>query len=278
MKVYVTFDIEGCTGVASRMQTGINPSAPGAYPRAQRLATDDVKAAIEGVLEVDPKAEILFNDAHDRSMNVFFEEFPENVSAVVGSAETMDEVMGLDDSFDALIGVGAHSNVLTADAVLCHVWDVRQVKFNGMSLTETCLDAALAGYYGVPLVAIAGDEASMKVIRANISEKIAAAVVKKGIGRYSAISKNPKVTRRLIRDAVIDGLKRRKEIAPLTFKNPVTVDIDYPDQFNAYANVFFMPNDERVSATEVRFVADNAKDAYFGFLTRDKLSRPRHNV
>jgi len=263
--------MEGCSGIASRMQTVLNQDAPTAYPRGQRFATDDVKAAIEGILEVDPEAEIMFNDAHNNSMNVFFEEFPENVSAVVDSAETGDEMMGFDDSFDALIAVGAHGNVLTADAVLCHIWDARAVKFNDKSLTETCLDAALAGYYNVPLVAISGDEVSVKFIRRNISEKVAGAVVKKGIGRYSAVCKNPKITRRLIRDAAIEGLKKRKEIPPLTFKNPVTVDIEYNDQFHGYANKFFMPNDERISATEIRFVAENAKDAYFGFFTRNKL-------
>lgn len=79
-------------------------------------------------------------------MNVFFEEFPENVTMVVNSAELFDEVPGLDESFDALICIGAHGHPTIADAVLCHVWDVRQVEFNGKSLTETGLDAALAGY------------------------------------------------------------------------------------------------------------------------------------
>jgi len=277
MKVYITFDMEGTTGTAYRAQMGPNPTAPSAYPRAQRLATDDVKAAIDGVLEVDPEAEIWFNDAHSRSMNVFFEEFPENVSAVVGSAETMDEVMGLDDSFDALICIGAHGNALTADAVLCHVWGVREVKFNGKSLSETGLDASLAGYYGVPLVAMSGDEASMRAIQRNLSPKIAAAVVKKGIGMFSAVSLNPKRTRKLIKEAVMDGLKRRHEIPPVTHENPVTVEITHPDQFMAYANKFFMPNDERISSTGIRFVADNAKDAYYGFLARVKVSLARHN-
>jgi len=269
--------MEGTTGTAYGAQMHADPSAPGAYHRAQRFSTDDVKAAIEGVLEVDPNAEIWFNDAHGRSMNVFFEEFPENVLAVVGSAETLDEVMGLDDSFDALICIGAHGNALTADAVLCHVWGVREVKFNGKSLSETGLDASLAGFYGLPLVAMSGDEASMKTIKENLSPKIAAAVVKKGIGRYSAISFNPKKTRKLIKEAVIDGLNRRNEIPPITYENPVTVEITYPDQFRAYANKFFLPNDERVSSTEIKFVAENAKCAYYGFLSRVKISSARHN-
>lgn len=276
MKVYISCDLEGSSGTAYRAQMHADPSAPGAYQRAQRFLTDDVMAAIEGVLEVDPEAEIWFNDAHGRSMNVFFEEFPENVRSVVGSAELMDEVLGMDDSFDALICIGSHGNVLCEDAVLSHVWDVREVWFNSKPLSETGLNASLAGYYGVPLVAISGDEASMKAIREEISPKIAAAVVKKGLGRYSAVCLNPKKTKKLIKNAVIDGLKRRNEIPPFSFENPVTVDIIYRDHFNAYAHKFFIPEDERVSSVRTRFVADNAKEAYYGFLARDKLSKARH--
>ena len=189
----------------------------------------------------------------------------------------MDEVLGIDDSFDALICIGSHGNILTKDAVLSHVWDVREVMFNGKPLSETGLNASLAGYYGVPLVAISGDEASVKAIREEISPKIAAAVVKKGLGRYSAICLNPKKTNKLIKEAVIDGLQRREDIPPFIFKNPVTVDITYRDHFNAYAHKFFIPEDERVSAVKMRFVAENAREAYFGFLARDKLSKARHN-
>jgi D-amino peptidase len=267
--------MEGVSGIAGGGMTGPRPTAPSAYPRGQRFSTDDVKAAIEGVLEVDSDAEIWFNDAHGKSMNVFFEEFPERVKIVINSAELFDEVLGLDDTFDALICIGAHGNLIQADAVLGHIWDVHSVTFNGKSLTETCLNAALAGYYNVPLVMISGDEDSISYIKASISQKIAAASIKKGIGRYSAVSLHPRKAQRLIKEAVIDGLKRRQEIPPFQFQNPVTVEITYKDQGGAFNNIFFMPGDERIAGDKVRFVAPNAKDAYYGFLARDKLSKQK---
>ncbi len=47
MKVYIAFDMEGCTGTSISAQMGPKSEIPSAYPRAQRMATDDVKAAIE---------------------------------------------------------------------------------------------------------------------------------------------------------------------------------------------------------------------------------------
>lgn len=278
MKVYISFDMEGTSGTAYRGQMGPDTNRPDAYRHAQRLATDDAKAAIDGVLEFESNAEIWFNDAHARSMNVFFDEFPENVKIIIGSGELMDEVLGLDSSFYALICIGAHGNVLTADAVLNHVWHVREVKFNGKSLSETGLNASLAGYYGVPLVAMSGDEASMRGIQENLSNKIAAAVVKKGIGRYSAVCISPRITKKLIKETVIDGLKSRDEIPLVTYKNPITVEIDHLDQYRAYINKFYMPEDERFSPTKIRFVAKDVKEAYYGFLARDRISFPRHNT
>lgn len=275
MKVYITFDMEGVSGVVAGM-TGPSDS-PGAYQRGQRFSTDDVKAAIDGILEVDQEAEIWFNDAHGRSLNVFTEEFPECVMIVANSAELFDEVLGIDDSFDAMIGIGEHSNPETKDGVLQHVWDVRTVKFNDIALAEISLDAALAGYYNIPTVMISGDDSVCKYVKRVIAPNIATATVKYGIGKRSAVCLHPKKAQKLIKAAVIDGLKRRDKIAPLTFTNPVTVDVTFKDGGGADTVQFFMQNypDERVSADTVRFVAANAKEAYFGFLARDKLGKPK---
>jgi len=253
--------------------TGPNPRTPSAYPRGQRFSTDDVKAAIEGVLEVDPDAEIWFNDAHGRSMNVYFEEFPESVKIVINSAELFDEALGIDESFDALICIGSHGHLIQEDGVLSHIWDVRELEYNGKSITETGLNASLAGYHKVPLVMISGDEDSMEYISENIGTGFATASVKKGIGRYAAVSLHPKKAQKLIKAAVIDGLTRLHEIPPFEFETPISVDITYKDHGGAFNNMFFMPQDERISGDKVRFIAANAKEAYYGFLARDKLSK-----
>jgi hypothetical protein len=63
----------------------------------------------------------------------------------------------------------------------------------------------------------------------------------------------------------------------LRYDNPVTVDIIHHDHFNAYTHKFFISEDERISSVETRFIAANAKEAYHGFLVRNKLSKARHN-
>ena len=122
------------------------------------------------------------------------------------------------------------------------------------------------------------DEATLKAIRRNLFSGIAAAVVKRGIGRYGAICLSPRRTQRLIREAVIDGLKRRDEIPPVTYKNPITVEIDHLNQFRAHVNEVYMLGDKRISPTRIKFTAENAREAYFGFLARNRVSAERHNI
>jgi D-amino peptidase len=199
---------------------------------------------------------------------------------VANSAELFDEVLAIDATFDAMIGIGEHANPESTDSVLQHVWDVRTIKFNDVALTEISLDAALAGYYNVPTVMISGDDAICKYAKRVISPKMATTIVKWGIGKRSAVCLHPKKAQKLIKTAVIDGLKRRNEIQPLQFSNPVTVDITYKDGGGADTTQFFMQNypDERISADTIRFIAPNAKEAYFGFLARDKLGKPKSGV
>jgi hypothetical protein len=51
------------------------------------------------------------------------------------------------------------------------------------------------------------------------------------------------------------------------------VEITYKDHGGAFNNKFFMPQDERIGGDKVRFIATNAKEAYYGFLARDKISK-----
>ncbi len=80
MKVYISADMEGVTGV-----TGPDDVIPGRpeYERFRKLLTADVNAAIEGAAEAGA-TEFLVNEAHDGMKNIFIEELD-------GQAETLSE-------------------------------------------------------------------------------------------------------------------------------------------------------------------------------------------
>ena len=61
MKVFIAVDMEGATGVVHNDQ--LMPEGCG-YAAAQRYLTADVNAVINGILSVDPTADIVVGDGH----------------------------------------------------------------------------------------------------------------------------------------------------------------------------------------------------------------------
>ncbi|MFN6113824.1 MAG: M55 family metallopeptidase, partial [Bacteroidota bacterium] len=71
MRVFIAVDMEGATGVVHHDQ--LMPDGRG-YAAAQKLLTADVNAVIEGVLLVEPQAEVVVGDGHGIMRNVLLDQ------------------------------------------------------------------------------------------------------------------------------------------------------------------------------------------------------------
>ena len=80
MKLFVSIDLEGCTGVVAEDQ--IEPGHP-AYEGARRLMRGDLDAVIEGCL-AGGADQIVVCDAHDRGANLSPADLPSAVRLVGG--------------------------------------------------------------------------------------------------------------------------------------------------------------------------------------------------
>lgn len=69
MKVYISCDLEGISGVVNSEQTHMGNKE---YERARKLMTEEVNAAIEGALD-GGATEIVVNDAHGEGLNILIE-------------------------------------------------------------------------------------------------------------------------------------------------------------------------------------------------------------
>jgi len=156
MKVYISCDMEGISGVVAGKQTEGNGEE---YKRAQKLMTDELNAAIEGAL-AGGATEILVNDSHGHMRNILIEELNPKAQLISGSPKPLLMMQGIDASFDAAFFIGYHAQAGTAYSVLDHTYAgiVYQVSLNGRPMGETGLNAALAGYFGVPVVLVSGDK------------------------------------------------------------------------------------------------------------------------
>jgi D-amino peptidase len=198
VKLFVSIDLEGCTGVVAEDQ--IEPGRP-AYEGALRLMQGDLDAVIEGCL-AGGADEIVVCDGHDRGANLSPARLPPTVRLVGGSPRPLGMMAGIDESFDAALLVGYHARAGTTAGVLDHTYayKVFRVRVDDMiEAGELALNAAVAGCFGVPVVFVSGDEATVAEAR-EVLPAVTAVAVKVGRARTSARLLAPEATRILLRD------------------------------------------------------------------------------
>jgi D-amino peptidase len=216
MKVFVSVDMEGATGIVHNDQLMPGKSD---YARGRKLLTGDVAAAVGAALSMDDVHHVLVCDGHGTMRNLLIEELPANCEVVVGpaSSKTLCQSEGLDASFGAVMYVGYHARSGSKNAVLPHTWIgslLHEVRVNGRVFGETALNAAIAGEFGVPVVFVAGDEAVCREAKADLGEDLVTVAVKRATGPKAAVCRTPAATAQDIRLGVLQGLESLKNRKP----------------------------------------------------------------
>ena len=157
MKIYISVDMEGITGVTHWDEVDHNKSSYGQFQKQMSL---EVAAACEGVLEAGAK-EIWVKDAHYSGRNILAEILPKGVKLIRGwSGHPYSMVQELDDSFDALMMVGYHSRAGQGGNPLAHTLSsskLDSITINDRQTSEFFLHGNIAAKHGVPLVFLSGD-------------------------------------------------------------------------------------------------------------------------
>ena len=92
MKVYISADIEGITGLVSWSHCGRGDSQRWDFPFARRMMTHDVNAAIRGA-KAAGASEIVIKDSHGNSKNLLIDELEPGVRLVSGHGSGIDGMM-----------------------------------------------------------------------------------------------------------------------------------------------------------------------------------------
>ncbi|MGE5560879.1 MAG: M55 family metallopeptidase [Chloroflexota bacterium] len=257
MRVYISVDMEGISGVA----TGGQLSDPD-YKRFCHLMTQDVNAAVEGAFRAGA-TRVLVNDAHGKMTNIVVEELDERATLISGSNKHLCQMEGIDQGFDAVFLVGYHAREGSDRAVINHSIAgiaTTEIRRNGTPVGETAINAGIAGFYGVPAVLITGDDKVCAEAKSFIPD-IETVVVKNALDRFAAEVIPPKKTREMIIEAAERALKRAKEIKPHVVPGPITFEVEFKLTNQAYmASVF--PCVEKVGPKTCRVTDQDYPNAY----------------
>ncbi len=227
MKILIATDMEGITGVVNWDQV-----TPGhyEYPRFRKLMTQDVNAAIKGAYE-GGATEVVVADGHWFGTNILIEELDARARLNSSTSAPHSMMQGIDETVDGVIFVGYHARQGSTNAVCDHTWSSKSVAnlwLNDILVGEYGLNAALAGYFGIPVIMVTGDQTACAQTVELLGE-MEMAVVKQATGRYSAECLAPEVTQKLIADCAkraVQSLKRGDVTEPFIVDAPVLVTVD----------------------------------------------------
>ncbi|HVT38038.1 MAG TPA: M55 family metallopeptidase [Gemmatimonadaceae bacterium] len=251
LKVYISADMEGIAGVVSGDQLGTTGFE---YERFRGFMTAEVLAAIQGARDAGATT-IVVSDSHGNGENILIERLPEDVTLVRSWPRPLMMMEGIDSSFAAAVFIGYHASTTSPTGVRAHTMssaNLTRVELNGVAMPEAGVNAAIAGRFGVAVVAITGDDAAVAEAQALLGP-IEGAVVKRAISFHAAASMTPEAAQKLVREKVKAGVSRRAELRPFVVTTPVRLDLSFKN-YRPVELLAFLSTVQRTSAHSVRFI------------------------
>lgn len=268
MKLFLSVDMEGITGLPD--YTFVDSSKHN-YERARRIMTQEANAIVEGALSKGVK-EVLVNDSHSKMNNILVEELHPEASLITGDLKPYSMVQSLDETYIGAVFAGYHSRA-GQPGVMSHsmIFGVRNMFINEVVIGELGFNAYVAGYYGVPVIMVAGDDGACREAEALIPGVVTAAV-KQSISRSAVKTLHPQKAQALLREKIAEAISKRDQIQPLTPpKNPV-LRIEFANYGQAEWAAL-MPGCEIIEGTTmVKFEAIDILEAYRAMLVMVELA------
>lgn len=228
MKIYVVCDLEGTAGVADQIHQcsfvhdGYEKEyVPGKYGpfylQARRLATLELNALVEGILEAGTSEIWAWDGRCGFPGGLDVELLPPDCKLVMGAGD--GGPAGLDASFDALMMLGLHAKKGTPAAPQAHML-FPGLEWNGEEIDEIGMTTATASVLGVPFIFISGDRAAVAEAQAFVPN-LEAVITKEPLFTHAAgvfdkvpvLTLSPHRSRDLIRARARRAIERMGEIA-----------------------------------------------------------------
>jgi D-amino peptidase len=134
-----------------------------------------------------------------------------------------------------------HAKAGTPDGVMSHTvsgqaW--RELQFNGTSVGEAGINAALCGAWGCPVLLVTGDDAVCREATELLGTGLTTVSVKAGLGRFSARNLTPARAREAIEAGAAQALAKLNAVHPYDPGRPCEIRIEFttPDRVVEYRN------------------------------------------
>lgn len=251
LKVYISADMEGVAGAVTSDQLG---PAGFEYAKFREYMTREVLAAIDAARAMGA-TEIVVSDSHGNGENLLLDLLPADIQLIRSWPRPLMMMEGIDSTFSAALLIGYHASTANTRGVRAHTMssaNLTGLKINGVEMPEAGVSALAAGYFGVPVVMISGDDAIAAEATALLGP-LETAIVKWTAGFHSARTLMPEAARGVIDQKVRSALGRLHDFKPYRMAGPLSLELTFKNYMPAEL-LAYLPNVSRVNAHTVKFV------------------------
>ncbi|MBW6514401.1 MAG: M55 family metallopeptidase [Candidatus Syntrophosphaera sp.] len=258
MKLYISIDMEGMPGTFNWEQEKTD------RPAVKRNITHHVELVLKSVL-AHPKAalidEITIADSHSGGDNLDYSitALDNRISLISGCPRPRYMMPDLTPDYDQAWLLGYHSGTGALKGNMDHTYSnsrIHKIWINGVAMCEATVNSAYAGYHGIPVTLVSGDEALKQELAAAMPwvEFIA---TKKAMAKFSAKNYSQILVDELTQAAVAKTLARDRCDVPLySFEPPITLKIEFNSSSMA-DQAALMPHTRRLDGRTVEYTADD---------------------
>ncbi|MGB9859013.1 MAG: M55 family metallopeptidase [Moorellaceae bacterium] len=267
--MYISADMEGLSQVVSWQQ--VESTGGAEYQRCCRLLTLEVNAAVRGAL-AGGATEVIVNDGHNHMRNILRETLLPQAQLLTGSGKSLGMMEGIGREFHAAFFLGYHARA-GSPGVLAHTFNeaVASCRLNGREVGETGLNALVAGYFGVPVVLLTGDNIVAAEARQLLGH-IEVVMVKEARGFHAARCLAPGVVRERIRAAAARSLRNLSRYKPLRPPDSLTLEVEFKEVSQAEA-ACLLPGTQRRNSRTVIYKSPDYLEVYRAFRAMANLAR-----
>src|SRR3989454_2809904 len=223
-RILIVTDLEGVGGVNNAEEQLL----PGQrrYEESRRLLVGEVNAAVEGAVKGGAR-EVVIWDGHNGSRTLSIDEIHPRAKLIQGRPTPANYYLQ-DKLYDGILFVGQHAMAGAKNGVLAHSqsFNVQNIFLNGKPVGEIGQVAAIAGYFNIPVIMLAGDEAACEELLA-LQPKAETVAVKRLAGNASTLSLSHAEAKTRIEAAARRAVQRLGEFTPWKIQGDVELKFEY---------------------------------------------------
>ena len=258
MRIYISIDMEGMPGTFNWEQEKTD------RPAVRKCITQHVTTALSAALG-SPQAskieEITIADSHSAGDNLDYgiTELDARINLISGCPRPRYMMPELSADYSQVWLLGYHSGTGALRGNMDHTYSnsrIHRIQINGQQMNEALINSAYAGWLGIPVTLVSGDE----TLKGELSQPLPwleFVATKKAVAKFSAKNHSRLAVDELLRQAVGKALAKDKSAVPLyRFDAPITLKIEF-NHTSMADQAALMPYSKRLDGRTLEFTADD---------------------